>query len=394
LIVSSKRGILGHLNPNEFLAKYWQKDILLVRSALAELPNFSANELAGLALEAEIESRLVVEDIETSCRTLLGGPFSAQFIQDLPPSHWSLLVQAVDHWVPDIRRLLDRFDFLPRWRLDDIMVSYSVDQGSVGPHFDNYDVFLLQIAGQKRWQIGQVCDQNTTLLADSPLRIMANFTPAQEYLLNPGDMLYLPPRVAHCGTALGDSMTFSIGFRSPTTAELIGDLATELLSGSYQNNKPYIDPPLSQALANGFIDSCFVESLKNLLVEVLTDDNLLAECFARFMTARKYPELDLITEGKEQSWQSVVAQGGLVTWHPASRYAAIAQRSEKASDFTQYLLAVDGELYPSPWRLAKLLCGQRHFSKADFATISKIETQLIDQLVSQGSLQIMADDPA
>ena len=202
-------------------------------------------------------------------------------------------MQAVNLWVPEVRQLLEHFAFLPPWRLDDIMVSYAPEGGSVGPHFDYYDVFLLQGYGQRKWQIGgtgkALCDESTARVANTPLRILSDFQVADQWLLNPGDMLYLPPQVAHHGIALGDCMTYSIGFRSPTAAEMLSDLATELLSRPHSPH--YKDPDLTEAMASEIISPAFIEQARQLLTSILDDEMLLADWFARYMTAPKYPEL-------------------------------------------------------------------------------------------------------
>ncbi|RLA37737.1 MAG: hypothetical protein DRQ64_09360, partial [Gammaproteobacteria bacterium] len=175
---------------DNFLAEYWQRKPLLIRQAL---PGFTspieADELAGLALEEEFESRLIIESKASPYWSLQCGPFADDRFQSLPSSHWTLLVQAVDQWVPEVHDLLRHFDFLPQWRVDDIMLSYAADQGSVGPHFDQYDVFLLQGEGQRRWRLGQHCDSNTPLLKGPELSIVDNFEQSEEWLLEPGDML-------------------------------------------------------------------------------------------------------------------------------------------------------------------------------------------------------------
>lgn len=279
-----------NLSAYEFLSEYWQKKPLLIPNAF---PNFesplSPDELAGLALEEDIESRIVIEQGKSGPWELQTGPFDETIFTQLPESHWSLLVQAVDLWIPEVKVLLQKFDFLPPWRLDDIMLSYAPVGGSVGPHFDYYDVFLLQGLGQRRWQIGQNCDHNSPRLSGTPLRILSHFECSQEWTLNPGDMLYLPPQLAHWGTAKNDCLTYSIGFRSPSLSDMLGDLATELMA---QNHPAYFrDPELTPAMANEAIHPLFIQQLKSLLSGLLDDENLLEEWFARYMTAPKYPEL-------------------------------------------------------------------------------------------------------
>lgn len=285
--------ILGNTSPQDFLRDYWQQKPLLIRGGL---PNYvspiSPDELAGLALEPEVESRLV----EGGKRdwSLRHGPFREDDFLNLPEQDWTLLVQGVNLWVPEVKQLLDRFDFLPPWRLDDVMVSFACPGGSVGPHFDQYDVFLLQVEGERRWQIGAHCDKLTPLVDDSPLHLLRDFESQEEWLLEPGDMLYLPPGISHWGVAESECLTFSIGFRSPSIADMLGDLAVELITQGYDAH--YRDPALSLSMASSRIDPVFIEQAKRQLWQAINDDALIADWFARFMTATKYPELEEITE--------------------------------------------------------------------------------------------------
>ena len=287
--------ILGETTAEQFLVEYWQQKPLLIRNAL---PGFESpltpDELAGLALEEDIESRIVVEETKDDPWQLTCGPFDEKIFQQLPPEKWTLLVQAVDLWVPEVKQLLNYFDFLPPWRLDDIMVSYAPEGGSVGPHFDYYDVFLIQGYGQRRWQIGgysgtEKCSEGSPRIENTSLRILSDFQPVEEWILEPGDMLYLPPQVAHHGVAIGDCMTYSVGFRAPTAAEMLSDLATELLSQPHSPH--YKDPALTPAMASENIAPEFIEQARLLLNSILDNEDLLADWFARYMTAPKYPEL-------------------------------------------------------------------------------------------------------
>ena len=209
-----------------FLARHWQRKPLLIRSALENFsPPLDRHELAGLALEEGVESRIIEhrEDVWQ----LHHGPFSEQdFQRDFP---WTLLVQAVDHHIPEVAALRRLVDFLPLWRMDDVMASYAVDGGSVGPHFDNYDVFLLQGEGERLWRLGQFCDSSSPLLPHEELRILDTFECEQEYLLGPGDILYVPPGVAHWGIARGECTTFSIGFQAPRINDMVSRWVDQLL---------------------------------------------------------------------------------------------------------------------------------------------------------------------
>ncbi|MSP86434.1 MAG: cupin domain-containing protein [Methylotenera sp.] len=223
--------LLNNLTPSQFLDEYWQKKPLLIKNAI---PHFEGllcpEELAGLACEDDVQSR-IVEYIKGKWHAH-HGPFDEADFAKLPdkPSeqhHWTLLVQSVNHHLPEAAALLQQFNFIPHARLDDLMVSYAPDGGGVGPHFDSYDVFLLQGQGKRLWRISAQTD--LSLIEGAPLRILQNFDTAQEWLLEAGDMLYLPPHLAHWGIAVSDGgkdcMTYSIGFRAPKNQEL----ATEFL---------------------------------------------------------------------------------------------------------------------------------------------------------------------
>jgi 50S ribosomal protein L16 3-hydroxylase len=223
--------LLGGLTPAEFLSEYWHKKPLLIKNAIPGFTGLlSPEELAGLACEEEVQSR-IVEEINGQWHAS-HGPFDDEDFARLPekpdPEHrWTLLVQTVNHYLPEASELLQQFDFIPHARLDDLMVSYAPDGGGVGPHFDSYDVFLLQGQGKRLWRVSEQTDLE--LIEEAPLRILKNFDTAQEWLLESGDMLYLPPQLAHWGIAVSDGkndcMTYSIGFRAPKNQEL----ATEFL---------------------------------------------------------------------------------------------------------------------------------------------------------------------
>lgn len=284
--------ILGDLTADQFLAEYWQKKPLLIRNAIPNFePPIDGDDLAGLSLEAEVESRLVIGDDWA----LEHGPFEESRFASLPEQNWSLLVQGVDLWVPEVADLLSSFDFLPSWRVDDIMVSYAEDGGNVGPHFDYYDVFLIQGEGQRHWQIGQLCSEADLHTDSTALKILKNLEVLDEWTLNPGDMLYLPPKIAHHGVAIGQCTTFSVGFRAPAATEMLDDLATELLSRDITPNHLQ-DPPLNAAMANEPISGAYIQQVKELLQQTLDDEQMLGEWFAQFMTEPKYPSLVGMTE--------------------------------------------------------------------------------------------------
>ena len=251
--------LLGGLTPEHFLAEYWQKKPLLVRGAVPEISQLmSRDELFHLATDEDIESRLITR---ADGWQMHHGPFSLRQLKRATPP-WTVLVQSVNlaHEAGDA--LLRRFDFIPYARLDDLMVSYATDTGGVGPHFDNYDVFLIQGMGSRRWHIGKQKDK--TLIDDLPIRIIKDFRPTQEWLLHPGDMLYLPPQWAHDGVAVGECMTFSVGFRTPTAQEL-GEQFLSFLQERLSLPGRYSDPDLKMPRHPAEISSAMVDQVERML---------------------------------------------------------------------------------------------------------------------------------
>jgi 50S ribosomal protein L16 3-hydroxylase len=283
-----------NLDRKIFLAEHWQKKPLLIPAALSnfEVP-VSADELAGLALEDEIESR-IIEHHEGQWR-LQHGPFTPEDFDRTTP--WTLLVQAVDHYIPAVAELRQLIDFIPQWRVDDVMVSYAVDGGSVGPHYDNYDVFLLQGEGQRLWKLGQSCDSKSATLPHDSLRILAEFDTEQEFLLNPGDILYVPPGIAHWGIAQGECTTFSIGFRAPRINDMLSRWADTTLE-QLDSELFYTDPTFSKdATRPGEISRQERDQVRELLLNAV--DKLDAgKWFGELATEPRYPVID---EGEDVS---------------------------------------------------------------------------------------------
>lgn len=217
--------LLANLTPSQFMRRYWQKKPLLIRGAIADIaPPLSRNELFDLATSDEAESRLITH--ARGAWRLEHGPFEPDALPSAKRREWTLLVQGADLHDERARALLERFRFVPDARLDDLMISYATDGGGVGPHFDSYDVFLLQVHGKRRWKIS--AQKDLSLKPGLPLKVLEHFEPEQEWVLEPGDMLYLPPHIAHDGVAIGECMTCSIGFRSPSANELVGQFLYHL----------------------------------------------------------------------------------------------------------------------------------------------------------------------
>ncbi len=227
--VDQPEPLLGGLSPQAFMRRHWQRKPLLIRQAIAGFePPLDRASLFALAGQADVQSRLVIGGEAGSADgwTLRHGPFTRRSLPALGQPGWTLLVQGVDLLADSVHALLNRFRFVPDARLDDVMVSYASPGGGVGPHFDSYDVFLLQAKGRRRWHIGR--QRDLSLQPDLPLKILRHFEPEHSYDLEPGDMLYLPPRYAHDGIALDECMTYSIGFKAPATGDLAGELLQRL----------------------------------------------------------------------------------------------------------------------------------------------------------------------
>lgn len=241
--------LLGGMSPAKFLAEYWQRKPLLVRQALPGFGDWLGRDgLTRLACREDAESRVV--QYKRGAWHLHHGPFAAEELENLPAKGWSLLVSGVNHLIPEGDVLLNAFDFVPRARLDDLMVSFAPKGGGVGPHFDSYDVFLIQGLGRRRWEISDQTD--LTLIPGAPLRILQQFEPTQSWELEPGDMLYLPPRFAHNGVALEDCMTWSVGFRSPTAQEVVSQFLNHL-QDQLELQGIYTDPGLKPSRHAGEI---------------------------------------------------------------------------------------------------------------------------------------------
>lgn len=293
------QSILGETSPTLFLDQYWQQRPLLVRAATTNYkPPLTPDDMASLSLQTEVESRLVTGSATTPYQ-IKYGPQDERTFTELGERDWTLLVQALDLWEPQVAKILEKFHFLARWKLDDIMASFAVPGGSVGPHFDQYDVFLLQVQGQRRWLIGDFCNADTPISEADGLRLLQSFEPQSEWLLDPGDMLYLPPGVAHWGIAETAGITYSVGFRSPTLVEVLDDLTIEL--GARGDSSLLLDPRLNPSMASDTIDPAFINKLQQLFGELVQDKQLLGDCIARYMTRPKYPDLLDLTEEKRRA---------------------------------------------------------------------------------------------
>lgn len=281
--------LLGGLSPRQFMAEYWQRKPLLVRQAIPSfVPSVSRDELFALAAREDMESRCVMsEHPDGQSWSLRRGPFGRRSLPSVRQPGWSLLVQGVDGQHESVADLKQALNFIPAARLDDVMISYATDGGGVGPHFDSYDVFLLQAHGQRRWRIGP--QRDLRLREDLPLKILSHFKPEAEWVLEPGDLLYLPPRYAHDGIAIGECMTWSIGFRAPRQDEL----AQELLARLADRAADELSPTLYQDAGQGATTQpakmpANLQTFAHAAVEaLLRQPRLLDQCLGEYLTEPK-----------------------------------------------------------------------------------------------------------
>ena len=275
--------LLGEITVEAFLKKYWHKKPLLIRGAIPNFEGFlTPNELAGLACEEDVQSRLI--SFQKKQWKLEQGPFSEKRFSKLPERDWTLLVQSVNHHLQEGVDLLQQFNFIPHARLDDLMVSYAPDGGGVGPHFDSYDVFLLQGCGQRLWRISE--QEDLSLVEGAPLRILQNFNVEKEWTLSAGDMLYLPPHVAHWGIAIGDCMTYSIGFRAPSAEELSGEFLNYLQMNRELSGR-YSDPDLALQFHPSEINADMVKKVGAILDSLKWNEGDVTNFLGQYLSEPK-----------------------------------------------------------------------------------------------------------
>jgi 50S ribosomal protein L16 3-hydroxylase len=287
--------IFDQLSKEEFLKNIWQQQPYIFRQVMNGIVDLvDGNELAGLACEDDVESRIISGREERGHWTCEQGPFPESHFAQLPEKDWTLLVQGVDQYSDEVHDILDQFDFLPQWRLEDIMASYAPIGGGVGPHFDYYDVFLIQISGSRQWQLGQSCDELTPLQKNTSVKLLADFQAEATHLLHPGDMLYIPAGKAHWGVADSDDcITFSIGFRAPSEKELISAILENIVNDLSENNR-YKDQikaiDENPAKMNSAVQHQVLQLMQTLTIEKL--QKAAGQAFGQLVTEPRYSALD------------------------------------------------------------------------------------------------------
>jgi len=368
-----------------FLRDYWHKRPLLIRQAFPDFQTpVTPEDLAGLACEEGVLARLIAHDRTQDDWQVRSGPFEEADFPNLPDHDWTLLVQDVDKWDPDVRALLEQFRFLPRWRIDDVMISFAATGGSVGAHVDHYDVFLLQGFGHRRWQI----DASVAMGRKAPplqfrddveLKLLRQFKPTHDWVLGPGDMLYLPPLVPHHGVAEDPCLTFSVGMRAPASAELIADYLDTLIVDADEAVR-YHDEDLAAPADPYEIDEAAMgRAIAALNAIRMNDPDRLGEWFGRFITTYRASG-DIAPPPQAPSAPELaqaLAEGAVLYRHPWARVAW--RRARKGA-----LLFVSGHAFALPLRDAQRLAALEEIDEALYAQLSERGRSALLALIELG----------
>ena len=367
--------LLGGLTPAQFMRRHWHKKPLLVRQAI---PNFQPSvlrpEMFALAAQESVESRLV-QQIKGGWK-LRHGPIARRSLPAMSQREWTLLVQGVDLHNDAVHQLMQQFRFVPEARLDDLMISYATDGGGVGPHFDSYDVFLLQAHGRRRWRIGR--QKDLTLKEGIPLKVLAEFEPEEEFVLEPGDMLYLPPRYAHDGIAEGECMTYSIGFRAPARAELAQELLVRLSEDAAEDEQVqmYRDAKQEAVAEPGAIPAELQAFAKEALERALSQPLALERALGEYLT-----------EPKPNVWFEASDGGAMLE-------AVRLDRRTRMMYDAQHIF-INGESYRAGGKDATLmrrLANQRYLSAKDIQRASDEALELLSIWCDDGWAHACSDD--
>jgi 50S ribosomal protein L16 3-hydroxylase len=365
--VDTPLALLAGLSPAQFMRRHWQKRPLLVRQAWpGVLPPLPRRELFALAASDAVESRLVVR--EGRRWQLQRGPLARRVLPPISQPRWTLLVQGLDLHVAAAHDLLRAFRFVPDARLDDLMVSWASDGGGVGPHLDSYDVFLLQVQGRRRWRVGPVAEPRW--VPGAPLKLLRGFVPASDWVLEPGDMLYVPPGWGHDGVAVGgDCMTCSVGFRAPARSELASELLQRLADELEPGSPLYRDPRQPAVAEPAAVPADLVAFAAAAVQRQLADPRALRICLGEWLSEPK-PQVSFDGPGRVRS-----RRGGI----------SLSPRTRMLYDGA--LIFINGEaLQARGGDLALLhrLANERTLAAADVARLSDGARQQIDQWVRFG----------
>lgn len=335
----------GDLNAETFLKEYWQKKPLLIKQAI---PGFEgtidANELAGLAMEQEIESRIISQ--QGNNWQVDHGPFES--FEKYGEKDWTLLVQAVNNWSRETDSLISLFDFIPRWRIDDVMVSFSTPNGGVGPHLDQYDVFILQGEGQRHWKVGAPDSSLEDLIPHPDLKQVSPFTPVIDVITEPGDLLYIPPNHPHDGVSIENSLNFSIGFQAPNTQDMFSAFADKLIDENLGEQR-FGDADRQVAAKTEVFEQQDIESLRQFMLSQLNDEQHFANFMGRYITMSHHA-LELLIPMEPFSQEQVVS----FTQDAEIQFVPVSGIKATVTNAPNHCLYINGEAFPLTAETEKL----------------------------------------
>ena len=382
---------LTDFDPAEFIANFWQQKPVVMRGFFDAFKDYAnPGELLELATEAPVESRIVRGNQRVGYQ-LLQGPVAASELPGIDEPDWTLLIQAAELWIPELQGLLEHFSFLPRWRVDDVMVSFATEGGGVGPHFDQYDVFLVHGAGKRTWRLGPRIAENgageAMMTTDSGLKLLKDMQVDQEVTLGSGDVLYIPPGYSHWGIADSPGFCYSVGFRAPSRAEMIEAFSDRMIAESSESDR-FVDVAGLQVADRGEITPLQWQSAWRSLHASLNDPQAFLMALGALVTAPKYPEL-IETLAEPVSAQELLGfqgQGVALVRNPASRLALAVD-----TPGGEPLLFADGEAYacaPSLVQGLRKLCAVSPENIFEISELwqQKAGQQLICKLVQEGVL--------
>lgn len=315
------------ISPEVFLAEYWQKKPLLIKNGLPALVNlFDPDDVIALAQEEEVSARLITQTpTDTGDKwTLKHSPLTQKDFKNTPKL-WTVLVQNLEQWSVELGELWQAFDFIPKWQQDDIMVSYAPNGGSVGAHYDEYDVFLAQGYGKRHWQLGKMCDDETQFVEGQPIRLLDDMGEIIfDEVLDAGDVLYVPPRLSHHGLAMGDCLTFSFGFRRPSSVQVLDKLA-DVATNHPTLFKPFILPQARQDSSHT-LSRDSITAIKEKLITLLNSpegDELFHQAISELVSVRQYELLAFDDEIDGEILEGFLTEGGKLSINHASRFVQV-----------------------------------------------------------------------
>ena len=368
------------ISQQKFIDDIWQKKPFVFEHSfpyIAELTD--GNDLAGLACDTEVESRIISGHGLNGDWQCQQGPFESNDFAKLPETNWTLLVQGLDQWSDQARAILERFNFLPKWRLEDIMASYAPTGGSVGPHFDYYDVFLIQASGSREWKLGQQCDHNTALQDNQQVKLLEQFDCQETHQIHAGDMIYIPAGAAHWGVATTDDcITLSVGFRAPSNNEtliqslelMIEQLSEQDLSDRYKDSPASIDSHPYK------INQQVVDSLPTLLnLQTQTNASLTEQAFSQLVTEQRH----FAEDAEHEDWNAE----DLAEFLQNNAACELIQDTSARFAFTENYLFVNGEAFETSEAFSKMICNGLIERE-----LQGTELEVLLNLLNEGAVQI------